>query len=415
MLFAGNDESDESDDDTNAFVPYTRIPVGRNGAMTAIEVVTLEDIDFSTFTNVYRNLKPVILRRGNKIWNQDPWRSFQDLIDATSDSEVEVLRALDGVHFLKHELCEKMQMSFHTAVSMIAATISPTTTITSLGVPAVSSRSPVDMENDMKEEERDMERGNSVKARLYCRAYLDQQPNVFRCIDVDYFSRLAFATHADPSSKPVVKKEKEVTEEKEDKLKSPSAPEKEQGQEREQREAQTPTQQTQQAEACASANAGFVPRNMGLWVSAAGSVTPLHFDLCQGLLMQLLGRKTFLLASPADTPHMYWRHHPPSPSPSTSSASFSSETPLVDPLTSRNGSSSSATLSLYRQGGQEEQEGGLTEPCLYPSFSEVTWFVAALCPGGTPQYYSTLYTTLYTTLQHMLCCAPMTVLRTTIN
>jgi len=47
-------------------------------------------------------------------------------------------------------------------------------------------------------------------------------------------------------------------------------------------------------------------KNVGIWISSGGSETPLHFDLCHGLLVQLHGEKTFTLAPPSDTPYMYW-------------------------------------------------------------------------------------------------------------
>ncbi|CAM9148712.1 unnamed protein product [Ectocarpus fasciculatus] len=49
----------------------------------------------------------------------------------------------------------------------------------------------------------------------------------------------------------------------------------------------------------------FVPKNMGVWVSSAGCVTPLHYDLCHGFLCQIVGRKQFLLSSPEDTLYLY--------------------------------------------------------------------------------------------------------------
>jgi hypothetical protein len=45
----------------------------------------------------------------------------------------------------------------------------------------------------------------------------------------------------------------------------------------------------------------------GVWVSSPGCITPLHFDLCHGLLCQVRGRKRVLLAEPLATRSLYLR------------------------------------------------------------------------------------------------------------
>lgn len=41
-------------------------------------------------------------------------------------------------------------------------------------------------------------------------------------------------------------------------------------------------------------------RNCGVWFGAAGNVTPLHYDLCHGFLVQVRGVKTFTVYHPDD-------------------------------------------------------------------------------------------------------------------
>lgn len=46
-----------------------------------------------------------------------------------------------------------------------------------------------------------------------------------------------------------------------------------------------------------------------MWIGPAGTFTPLHFDLTNNLLIQLVGRKQVRLVSPAQTRFMYHRRH----------------------------------------------------------------------------------------------------------
>ena len=45
--------------------------------------------------------------------------------------------------------------------------------------------------------------------------------------------------------------------------------------------------------------------HVSLWLGPAGTVTPLHFDLQNGLLIQAWGRKRVLLAAPAEGSYLY--------------------------------------------------------------------------------------------------------------
>lgn len=46
-----------------------------------------------------------------------------------------------------------------------------------------------------------------------------------------------------------------------------------------------------------------------LWIGPEGTFTPLHHDLTNNLLVQLVGRKRIILASPAETPKLYNHIH----------------------------------------------------------------------------------------------------------
>ncbi|ORZ35433.1 hypothetical protein BCR44DRAFT_54997 [Catenaria anguillulae PL171] len=46
------------------------------------------------------------------------------------------------------------------------------------------------------------------------------------------------------------------------------------------------------------------------WVSSPGCVTPLHFDYCQGLLLQIIGTKFFMQFAKAETMDMYPSNSP---------------------------------------------------------------------------------------------------------
>ena len=48
--------------------------------------------------------------------------------------------------------------------------------------------------------------------------------------------------------------------------------------------------------------------NVGLWISTKGCITPCHFDLCHGLLHQVVGTKTFILCPPEDALNLYYKN-----------------------------------------------------------------------------------------------------------
>jgi Cupin-like domain len=99
----------------------------------------------------------------------------------------------------------------------------------------------------------------------------------------------------------------------------------------------------------------FKLKNIGLWTSSEGCVTPLHFDRCHGFLAQIIGTKTFLIASCCDSVLLrYWRER--------------------GQINNENGSTSPINLLLWLEGNAKER-------LKYPLVDEVAWFIAKLLPG----------------------------------
>jgi ribosomal protein L16 Arg81 hydroxylase len=46
-----------------------------------------------------------------------------------------------------------------------------------------------------------------------------------------------------------------------------------------------------------------------MWMGGQGTFTPLHHDLTNNLLLQIVGRKRLLLVAPGATPRLYNDHH----------------------------------------------------------------------------------------------------------
>ena len=55
------------------------------------------------------------------------------------------------------------------------------------------------------------------------------------------------------------------------------------------------------------AHASFKLDNCGVWLGSAGCVTPLHYDLCHGLLVQVRGVKRFTYFNPDQSRNLYPR------------------------------------------------------------------------------------------------------------
>lgn len=101
-------------------------------------------------------------------------------------------------------------------------------------------------------------------------------------------------------------------------------------------------------------------KNIGIWVSSNGCVTPLHFDVCHGFLTQIVGKKTFILVEPNDSSFLYWRNK--------------NYCELMDYRTTRNASTSGIDLTSWLEYGLKERER-------YPLLKEVTWRIAHLEAG----------------------------------
>jgi ribosomal protein L16 Arg81 hydroxylase len=96
----------------------------------------------------------------------------------------------------------------------------------------------------------------------------------------------------------------------------------------------------------------FESKNCGIWFSSSGCVTPLHYDLCHGLLIQISGRKRFIFASPDETIYLYPNRNP----------------------YSKNQTSSLANLTKWMSGDVEEMRR-------HPAIDEAQWYIVDLSPG----------------------------------
>lgn len=96
----------------------------------------------------------------------------------------------------------------------------------------------------------------------------------------------------------------------------------------------------------------FTLKNVGVWISSMGCITPLHYDLCHGFLCQIVGRKHFLLASPEDTPYLYRNNS----------------------IATKNQTSSE--IDIYKWLEHDDYQR-----MKYPNVDEVQFLCADLCPG----------------------------------
>lgn len=128
--------------------------------------------------------------------------------------------------------------------------------------------------------------------------------------------------------------------------------------------------------------ASIKDKNIGFWMSSAGSVTPLHFDICHGFLAQVQGSKTFIMARPEDTPFMYWR---------VNRAKCKISAAILD-SNSLNGTTSTADFSAWLESRDCDCENPMCScgrGCKL--FSEVAWFIAELEAGGSSRFCAFLY------------------------
>lgn len=106
--------------------------------------------------------------------------------------------------------------------------------------------------------------------------------------------------------------------------------------------------------------------NVGLWISSAGCVTPLHFDLCHGWLIQVSGYKTFLLVAPTDYTCVYW-------SKAKSHISSINED-------DRNGTTCPVDMYKWLH-SSSNGDACNAERRKYPLVNECAWYIAQLSPG----------------------------------
>jgi hypothetical protein len=107
---------------------------------------------------------------------------------------------------------------------------------------------------------------------------------------------------------------------------------------------------------------GFRDASCGVWLGSAGCVTPLHYDLCHGFLIGVLGNKSVTYYGPEDYCSLYAR----------------TEQPEL----------STVNLDAWRFG--EATVEGRAERIAHPRFGEATAWHAELRPGDvlyTPPYW----------------------------
>eukprot|EP01129_Flabellula_baltica_P001837 TRINITY_DN11743_c0_g1_i1.p1 TRINITY_DN11743_c0_g1~~TRINITY_DN11743_c0_g1_i1.p1 ORF type:complete len:317 (+),score=61.30 TRINITY_DN11743_c0_g1_i1:47-952(+) len=244
-----------------------------------IQRTTMSTDFIKQFASDYRMKKPVIFNTDWQAvtqWKEEAyWLSMFE-----SDFDVEVLCAKDGQNFLKHELCQIQEMTFHDVLRAI------------LGGEFVG------LDGETK--------------RIYYRMYLDAFPVLKGDLDFNALKLLAVEEgHA------WIEADGDFVERNEEALEF-----------------------------------DFVDKNCGVWLSSAGCVTPLHYDLCHGFLAQVVGRKRFLLARSEDTNYL---------ARNTS-------------IYTKNQTSSQIDLTKWMEGDEEERRN-------YPSVEDVQWYVADLNPG----------------------------------
>jgi hypothetical protein len=126
--------------------------------------------------------------------------------------------------------------------------------------------------------------------------------------------------------------------------------------------AETPLDGLQTLVGGVPSNHEFRDDNCGVWLGSAGCITPLHYDLCHGFLVGVLGVKRITYYSPDDFGGLYAREQQP-------------ELSTVD-------------LEAWREG--EATEAGRAERAVHPRFAEATAWHCELHPGDilyTPPYH----------------------------
>ncbi|KAJ1631912.1 hypothetical protein T492DRAFT_992349 [Pavlovales sp. CCMP2436] len=88
-------------------------------------------------------------------------------------------------------------------------------------------------------------------------------------------------------------------------------------------------------------------KNAGIWLGSDANVTPFHYDLCHGFLVQVLGTKTFTFVEPPQWRCMY----PRDLSPELSQIDFEArKQPRANDPDTRNSGAPSFAASIWSRG-----------------------------------------------------------------
>ena len=288
-----------------------RISISDDGLLDACPVSRWapSTLDQPCFQASVRNKKPAIISHGAESWFKVAESNglVADIVSTVESCDVEMLTALDGRNFLRQCLCKSRVVGLKGGLLSILS----------------GDRKHRDDEDQSLAQQPDDALPASALERRYIRIYIDSHRKVLEKIDLSSLVHLALdpreTDHKNTSEERRDLSDESTIVEPNDTIKP------------------------------------FKLKNIGLWTSSEGCVTPLHFDLCHGFLAQIVGKKTFLLASSSESALLrYWRNG--------NSAS------------NQNGTTSPVDLGLWLDGDVKERRK-------YPLIDEVAWFIASLGPG----------------------------------
>ncbi|KAI9239374.1 hypothetical protein MVEG_11182 [Podila verticillata NRRL 6337] len=117
---------------------------------------------------------------------------------------------------------------------------------------------------------------------------------------------------------------------------------------------------------------------MRIWISLAGATTPLHYDRCHGILIQLVGRKRFVVFSHEDTHGLYPYDGISGPGHASKVRGLGHCFPFKLPLSSDSASSSSSYLQQPDQHNLENLAEAMDR---WPRVGKTCPWVVDLEPG----------------------------------
>ncbi|KAK3844459.1 MAG: hypothetical protein J3R72DRAFT_438100 [Linnemannia gamsii] len=121
---------------------------------------------------------------------------------------------------------------------------------------------------------------------------------------------------------------------------------------------------------------------MRIWVSLAGATTPLHYDRCHGILIQLVGRKRFVVFSHEDTHGLYPYDGISGPGHASKVRGLGHCFPFPPSSTSSTSSSSSASTSASNKEYQQHLDDNMAEvQRRWPKIRNTTPWIVDLEPG----------------------------------